>query len=243
MSPHEWRMTEAEREKTILAFLPLVNRIAARVYIPNPAVLDKDDLVSQGIIALMEAMERYNPERDTAIESYVYRRVRGAMVDAIRATSFSSRAANDRVKQYREAEDRLLAQGELPTDQNIARTIGISVEQVQEMLVHVFLRSVVSLDRVLYSDDGDEVAVSEAIGSAASPNPVQVYEEHEMSQRLAAALNELPMRDRQLLNMYYVEELTLKEIASVFDVTEGRVSQLHARAILRLRELLRGRGQ
>jgi len=235
----EGRLAETEREQVLLSFLPLVNRIAARVYIPNPAVMDKEDLISQGVMALMEALDRYDPRRDSSFESYVYRRVRGAMIDAIRAVSFSSRTVNDRVKRYREAEDRLLAQGESATEENVARIMGVSIEQVHDTLCHIFFRAVVSLDKVLYSEDGDELAVAEAIGSSASPNPVQVYEENELKKKLAEALQALPLRDRQLLNMYYVEEMTLKEIAAVFEVTEGRVSQLHARAILRLRVLLR----
>ncbi|MBT9135726.1 MAG: RNA polymerase sigma factor FliA [Firmicutes bacterium] len=242
MTVAKWGPTGAEREQMLQSFLPLVGRIAARIYIPNPAVIDKEDLISHGVIGLLEAIEKYNPDRDVSFESFVYRRVHGAMIDSIRAVSFSTRTVNDRVKQYREAEDRLMAAGESVTEENVAKLMGLSLTQVRDILGHIFFRAVVSLDKVLYSDDGDECAALEAIGSHTSPNPAQILEEAELRAGLVAALETLALRDRQLLNMYYVEEMTLKEIAAVFEVTEGRVSQLHARALLRLRNILRQGG-
>jgi len=109
---------------------------------------------------------------------------------------------------------------------------------VREVLGHIALRSLISLNRVLYSEEGEEVPVLQAVGSSSSPNPEAILEEADLQAKLAESLDKLPARDRQLLNLYYVEELTLKEIAAVFGVTEGRVSQLHARAIIRLREVM-----
>jgi len=230
--------TEPDREALLLSFLPLVRRIAGRIFIPSPAVMDKDDLISHGVVGLMEAIDKYDRTREVSFESYVYRRVRGAMIDAIRTISFSPRTVNDRVKQFRQVEDKLQAQGVEITDELVAREMGLSVAQVREVLGHIALRSIISLDRVLYSSEGDELPVMQAVGSGSSPNPESILEEADLEFSLAQSLNLLPPRDKQLLNLYYVEELTLKEIASVFGVTEGRVSQLHGRAIIRLRALM-----
>ncbi|MBS3872641.1 MAG: FliA/WhiG family RNA polymerase sigma factor [Firmicutes bacterium] len=229
---------ETERETLLLSFLPLVRRIAGRIYIPSPGVLDKEDLISHGLVGLMEAVDKYDPSREISFESYVYRRVRGAMIDAIRTISFSPRTVNERVKQFREVEDKLRAQGMDISDEQVAREMGLSVAQVREVLGHIALRSLISLNRVLYSEEGEEVPVLQAVGSSSSPNPEAILEEADLQAKLAESLDKLPARDRQLLNLYYVEELTLKEIAAVFGVTEGRVSQLHARAIIRLREVM-----
>jgi len=237
----EATFTVADREALLISFLPLVRRIAGRIFIPSPAVMDKEDLISHGVVGLMEAIDRYDPTREISFESYVYRRVRGAMIDAIRTLSFSPRTVNDRVKQFREVEDKLQAQGVDITDELVAQEMGLSVNQVREVLGHISLRSIISLDRVLYSAEGDEVPVLQAVGSSSSPNPASILEEADLEQSLAAALTGLPERDKQLLNLYYVEELTLKEIAAVFGVTEGRVSQLHARAIVRLRAIMESR--
>lgn len=227
-----------ERDKLILSYLPMVRRIAARLFIPSPEVMDRDDLVSQGLMGLLDAIEKYDPARESSFSSYAYRRIRGAMVDSIRALSFSPRSVNDRIKQYRAVEEKLLALGEDITELRMAEELGLSLGQVRDVLGHMAFRSIVSLDRVLFSEEGEEVAVSQVIGCDNTRDPSQALEDEELKRSLARALDELPERDRMMLNMYYVEELTLREIAAVFGVTEGRVSQLHSRAITRLRSSL-----
>jgi RNA polymerase sigma factor for flagellar operon FliA len=228
----------AERENLISTYLPLVKRIAARMFIPSPEVMDRDDLVSQGMVGLLDAIERFDPTRETCFKSYASRRIRGAMVDAIRSVSFSPRSVNDRIKLLRAAEDKLLMSGEDATEESLAREMELSPEQVREISSHIALRSVMSLDRFLFSAEGDEVAVSAVVGHESSPDPESVVEAVELKAALAGALADLPERDQQIISLYYVEEMTLKEIAAVLGVTEGRVSQLHSRALLRLRSLL-----
>ena len=234
-------MHDGYREKLIMSYLPLVKRIAARLYIPSPEIMDKEDLVSQGLLGLMDAVDKFDPSREVSFESYASRRIKGAMLDSIRSLSFSPRSVNDRIKNYRAVEERLLVAGEEVSELRISQELGLTVNQVREVINHIALRSVVSLDRMLFSDDGEEVAVSAVIGYDNSPNPEMMLVETELRSRLALALQKLPQRDREMLSFYYVDELTLKEIAAVFGVTEGRVSQLHSRAILRLRAIL-GKG-
>jgi RNA polymerase sigma factor for flagellar operon FliA len=221
-----------------MSYLPLVRRIAGRIYIPSPEVIDREDLVAHGVIGLLEALEKFDATRETSFASYAYRRIRGAMLDSIRSLSFSPRIVNERISQYREAEEQLLIAGEDATPERMAAELGLSVAQIHELTAHMALRAVVSLDRVLFSADGEELQVAHVVGSADSPDPERVVLESELKQALATALVQMPARDRELLSLYYVEELTLKEIASVFGVTEGRVSQLHSRAILALRRNL-----
>ena len=231
-------MHEGYRDKLIMSYLPLVKRIAARLYIPSPEIMDKEDLVSQGLLGLMDAVDKFDPSREVSFESYASRRIKGAMLDSIRSLSFSPRSVNDRIKNYRAVEERLLVAGEEISELRISQELGLSIDQVRDVINHIALRSVVSLDRMLFSDDGEEVAVSSVIGYDNSPNPEMILVEAELKGRLAQALLKLPQRDREMLSLYYVDELTLKEIAAVFGVTEGRVSQLHSRAILRLRGIL-----
>lgn len=231
-------MHDGYKDQLIMSYLPLVKRIAARLYIPSPEIMDKEDLVSQGLLGLMDAVDKFDPSREVSFESYASRRIKGAMLDSIRALSFSPRSVNDRIKNYRAVEERLLVAGEELSELRISQELGLSISQVRDVINHIALRSVVSLDRMLFSDDGEEVAVSAVIGSDNSPNPETILVETELRGRLAQALLELPQRDREMLSLYYIDELTLKEIAAVFGVTEGRVSQLHSRAILRLRAIL-----
>ncbi len=228
----------SEKENLVLTYLPLVKRIAGRMFIPSPEVMDKDDLVSHGMVGLLDAIERFDPSRETCFKSYASRRIRGAMVDAIRALSFSPRSVNDRIKSLRQAEERLMMAGEDLSEEALAKELQLNVDQVREISSHIALRSVMSLDRFLFVGDGEEVAVSAIVGYDSSPDPERALEAAELSSFLHSALNSLPQRDRQVLSLYYVEEMTLKEIAAVLGVTEGRVSQLHSRALLRLRALM-----
>ncbi len=227
-----------DKDQLVLAYLPLVRRIAGRIYIPSPEVLDREDLVAHGVIGLLEAAEKYDSARETNFASFAYRRIRGAMLDTIRSLSFSPRIVNDRIGQYREAEERVMAQGEDVTAERMATELSLSVSEVHVILAHMALRSVVSLDRVLFSAEGEELQVAQVVGSAGSPDPAHALLESELMQALTTALLHLPARDREMLSLYYLEELTLKEIAAVFGVTEGRVSQLHSRAITSLRRML-----
>ena len=227
-----------ERESLVMEYLPLVKRIAGRMFIPSPEVMDRDDLVSQGILGLLDAIEKFDPTRETDFKAYASQRIRGTMIDYIRAVSFSPRSINDKIKSLRNAEEKLMMQGEDPSENALAKEMDLSVDQVREITSHVALRSVVSLDRVLVGSDGEEVAVSAVIGHDSSPDPEEVLAASELRSSLVEALRLLPERDRQILALYYIEEMTLREIAAVLGVTEGRVSQLHSRALLRLRTLL-----
>jgi RNA polymerase sigma factor for flagellar operon FliA len=126
------------------------------------------------------------------------------------------------------------------TDINsVAREMGVTQDEVHRIVSHMSLRSVVSLDRMLWSDDGDEVAFSAVVSVDPSLDPAGVFEQREAQMILFEAIGQLPERDQQILALYYIEEMTLREIAAVYDLTEGRVSQLHSRAIARLRLLLK----
>lgn len=238
VSMNDAYITAKDRDTLALSYLPLVKRIAARLYIPQPEIMDKEDLVSHGFLGLLDALERFDPGRESSFEAYASRRIRGAMLDSIRNLSFSPRSVNDRIKNYRDVEEKLLVSGEEVSEQRIGVELGLTVDQVRQTISHIAVRSVISLDRMLFSDDGEEVAVAGVIGYENSPNPEVIAEESELKEQLVRSLALLPERDRQMLQLYYVEEMTLREIADIFGVTEGRVSQLHSRAILRLRKSL-----
>lgn len=232
-------MYREDKDKLITAYVPMIKRMAARMYIPTPEILDKDDLVSHGLLGLLDAADKYDPGRDISFDTYAGHRIRGAMLDCIRSASFSPRSVNEKIKQYRQAEDRLMLEGKDTDINSVAQEMGVASGEVHRIVSHISLRSVVSLDRMLWSDDGDEVAVSSVVSADSSLDPAGVFEQRESQMILFEAIGKLPERDQQILALYYIEEMTLKEIAAVYDLTEGRVSQLHSRAILRLRTLLK----
>lgn len=227
------------REKLLLEYLPLVKKIASRMNIALPPSLDAEDLIGSGIIGLLEAWERYDPSRGVAFASFAAWRIKGAIVDELRKITPAPRSLFTRFRQLNEVSDKLRQElNREPEQREISIVLGWPESSVEQLWANYNLLSLISLDTLLFNAKGEEnVLLSESVaGSAESPETIAVRKEQQ--QLLTAALGGLPNREKLVLSLYYLEELSQKEIAGLLQVSTVRVSQLHARAVQRLREIL-----
>jgi len=240
----EFRRTKdkALRDRLILTYAPLVKYVAGRLGSGLPAHVDEGDLVSYGLLGLIGAIERYDPTRDIKFETYAIARIKGAIIDELRALDWVPRSVRSRAREIERAIAELEAKlGTTPTDEQIAGKIGITVEELEDSLTDISRSSIAALDELWsVSGDGDQVSLMDTIEDVSGPRPAEALDETETREALAEAIARLPEREKLVVTLYYYEELTLREIGEVLGVTESRVSQLHTKAILRLKARLAG---
>jgi RNA polymerase sigma factor for flagellar operon FliA len=230
----------AVRDRLILTYAPLVKYVAGRLGSGLPAHVDENDLVSYGLLGLIAAIERYDPARDIKFETYAIARIKGAIIDELRAMDWVPRSVRSRAREIERAIGELEAKlGIAPTDEQIADKIGITVEELEDSLTDISRSSIAALDELWsVSGDGDQVSLMDTLEDTSGPRPAEALDETEMREALADAIARLPEREKLVVTLYYYEELTLREIGEVLGVTESRVSQLHTKAILRLKARL-----
>jgi RNA polymerase sigma factor FliA len=241
----EYRRTSdpALRDRLILTYAPLVKYVAGRVGSGLPSHVDEGDLVQYGLLGLISAIQRYDPERDTKFETYAIARIKGAIIDELRAMDWVPRSVRARAREIERAiaelEKKLLR---APTDAEIAEKLGISEDELGSSLTEISRSSIAALDELwtVSSSGGDQVALIDTIEDTQGPDPQSALSETEMKEAIADAIARLPEREKLVVTLYYYEELTLREIGEVLGVTESRVSQLHTKAILRLKARLSG---
>jgi RNA polymerase sigma factor for flagellar operon FliA len=233
---------KATRDRLILTYAPLVKYVAGRLGSGLPAHVDEGDLVSYGLLGLIGAIERYDPDRDIKFETYAISRIKGAIIDELRALDWVPRSVRARAREIERSIAELEAKlGRAPTDEEIAGKIGISVDELEESLTDISRTSIAALDELWsVSGEGDQVSLLDTIEDETGPRPEAALDEVEMREALADAISRLPEREKLVVTLYYYEELTLREIGEVLGVTESRVSQLHTKAILRLKARLAG---
>jgi RNA polymerase sigma factor for flagellar operon FliA len=220
-----------------LNFSPLVKYVAGRLASSLPQTVDTADLISYGIFGLIDAIEKYDLDRAIKFETYAIARIKGAIIDELRAMDWVPRSVRSRAREIEGAYVAL--ENELkrvPTDQEVADRIGVSLKDFQGILTKLSYTSVVSFEEMWVG--GDREDSQSAIGSIrddTADDPVAVFESTEIKEILAGAIDRLPEREKTVIALYYYEGLTLKEIGQVLGVTESRVSQLHTKAVLRLR--------
>ena len=241
----EFRQTgdRAIRDRLILTYAPLVKYVAGRLGSGLPAHVDDGDLVSYGLLGLISAIERYDPERDVKFETYAIARIRGAIIDELRAMDWVPRSVRSRARDIERAIAELEAKiGRAPTDEEIAEKLGLSEEELDESLSEIARSSIAALDELwtVSGSGGEQVALIDTIEDAEAPDPQSSLSQTELREAIADAIARLPEREKLVVTLYYYEELTLREIGEVLGVTESRVSQLHTKAILRLKARLSG---
>jgi RNA polymerase sigma factor for flagellar operon FliA len=227
------------REKLILHYLHLVKYVVNRLPITLPVSVSPEDLMSYGTLGLMEAVERFDPGRGLKFETYAVTRIRGAIIDQLRSQDWIPRGVRKRSKELGETMTRLEQElGRRPTDEELAAALGVTREKLRTMLADSN-NLILSLDET-WSKDASEgnVSLIDMVEDIHSPDPQGEYEAEELRTRLAKAIDSLPEREKLLIALYYHENMTLKEIGEVISVSESRVCQLHAQAILRLRNKL-----
>jgi RNA polymerase sigma factor for flagellar operon FliA len=227
------------REQIIVQYAPLVKYVVGRLAINLPTVIDSDDVISYGTIGLIDAVERFDPSRGIKFETYAIARIRGAIIDALRQLDQIPRTARQRAREIEAAIAELEAKLKRPpTDEEVAKHVGMDVDKYREAIVRTSAVTL-SLDSLLSVDDEEGGGKAYAFEDPDSPDPVSSIERREAEALLVVAVKKLPERERLVLSLYYYEELTMKEISRVMEISESRVCQLHAQAILRLRASMR----
>jgi RNA polymerase sigma factor for flagellar operon FliA len=241
----EYRRTRDKglRDRLIVTYAPLVKFVAGRLGIGLPAHIDENDLTSYGLLGLIGAIERYDPDRDVRFETYAISRIKGSIIDELRALDWVPRSVRARAREIEQAITALESQlHRAPTDEEIAAKLGITIESLEENLTDISRSSIAALDELwtVSATSGDQIALIDTIEDTEEPQPQTALDRTELMAALAEAITALPGRERIVITLYYYEELTLREIGEVLGVTESRVSQLHTKAILRLRARLSG---
>jgi RNA polymerase sigma factor for flagellar operon FliA len=222
----------ARRNEYAAKFFPYIEKVARRLARRLPAHVEIDDLISSGVIGLMEAAERFDPKRVDRFEAFAEFRIRGAMLDDLRSRDTLSRDMRRLSNELRDATRRLEAQlGRTPDQEEIARRLGVGVEELYARQQKLSGSSVVGID-----DAGPDLL--ERTGDQQAADPFEQASRREMLSQLVGGIEDLPEKMQQVLSLYYVENLNLKEIGAVLGVTESRVCQIHGEATKRLRESL-----
>ena len=230
------------RDRLILTYAPLVKYVAGRLGSGLPAHVDDEDLVSYGLLGLIGAIERFDPDRDIKFETYATARIRGSIIDELRSLDWVPRSVRSRAREIERAIADLESKlGRAPTDEEISGKLGVSLDELNESLSEIGRTAIAALDDLwTVSAGGDQIALIDTIEDEQGPNPQSALDETEMREAIAEAISRLPEREKLVVKLYYDEELTLREIGEVLGVTESRVSQLHTKAILRLKARLAG---
>ena len=241
---HDYRKSRDQhvRDRLILTYAPLVKFVAGRVGASLPSHVDEQDLVSYGLLGLIGAIERFDPDREIKFETFAMARIRGAIIDELRSLDWVPRSVRTRARQIERAITAL--EKELmraPTDIEIAKKLGVTSDELEDSLHEISRSSIAALDELWSpSGGGDQIALIDTIEDEFGPDPELSLEQTEIKEALAESISSLPEREKLVVTLYYYEELTLREIGEVLGVTESRVSQLHTKAILRLKAHLAG---
>jgi RNA polymerase sigma factor for flagellar operon FliA len=229
------------REKLVLRYVSLVKYVAGRLAIGLPPSVQADDLISSGILGLMDAIDKYDLERDTRFETYAVTRIRGAILDELRALDWIPRSTRQKARRlesvYVQLENSL---GRSVSAEEVAKHMKLSTTALYGILDEVRSTNLVSLDEYVQGKDGDgQTRLVDAVEDRVSLDPSDRIDIEDLKEVMNGAILRLPSRERLVIALYYYEELTLKEIGSILNVSESRISQIHTKAILRLRGKLR----
>lgn len=236
----EDRSPEA-REQLILHYSPLVKYVAGRVSSGLPPSVEFGDLVSYGVFGLLDAIDKYDPGRGIKFETYAIARIKGAIIDELRADDWVPRSVRFKAREIERAYIALESElRRIPTDEEVAEKLGVTLDEYLNLLGKMSLISLVALDELwtVSGDRPDKISLADTVEDVKVKDPSKTFEIEEMKDMIAAAINHLPERERIVVSLYYFEGLTMREIGEVLSVTESRVCQMHTKAILRLRARL-----
>jgi len=229
---------DSEQERLIRDFVPVIKAIAHRLAYRLPAHLDAEDLVSAGVIGLMDAMTKFDPNREAKFKTYAEFRIRGAMLDEIRSMDWIPRSVHQRISLLQKTHTALLRKlGRPPTDEETAAALKMSVPELNDFLSRSQGAILVSIED-LGVQDGDGSKIIRALVDTEHPDPLSMVVSENIRQMLGQAIQQLPDNERTVLTLYYYEELTMKEIGTILKVTESRVCQIHSKAVLTLKSKL-----
>jgi RNA polymerase sigma factor for flagellar operon FliA len=226
------------RERLVVAYSPLVKYVAGRMASGLPAHVEESDLISYGLVGLINAIERFELEREIKFETYAITRIKGSIIDELRSLDWVPRSVRARAREIEKANAKLEHQLQrAPTDEEMASELKFTVDEFQDALVQISNSTIAALDELWSVSDssGDAVSLLDTLTDESAPDPAAVMDQTDLKDRVADAIARLPEREKLVVALYYYENLTLREIGEVLGVTESRVSQLHTKAVLRLR--------
>jgi RNA polymerase sigma factor for flagellar operon FliA len=241
-----WRRYKEEgdasaRERLVVAYSPLVKFVAGRLGAGLPSHVEDADLISYGLMGLIGSIERFEPERGIKFETFAMTRIRGAIIDELRSLDWVPRSVRSRAREIEAAQSKL--EHELqraPSDAELAAEIDLTEDELQNALLEIANSSVYALDELWTISDssGDQVSLLDTISDPRADDPQESLASSEIKDALTEAIGSLPEREQLVVALYYYENLTLREIGEVLGVTESRVSQLHTKAVMRLKSAL-----
>lgn len=229
-----WRQYKARksvelRNRLAEYYLPLVKIVGGRLAVSLPPHLDRDDLLSSGFFGLLDAIDRFDITRNIKFETYAGVRIRGAMIDYLRSKDWIPVTLRQKIRRYEQTVYKLETElGRSATDKEVAEALDISLDELQILISQCNAATVIPLDEYLSTDTPEAV----------DANPADTAEFFEIKDTLAKAIDRLPEKERTVVSLYYYEELTLKEISLILHLSEARISQLHTKAIFRMRSYL-----
>ena len=235
------KLSVTERDQLIIQYAPWVKFIALRMTAKLPVHIQAEDLISAGIIGLIDALDKFNPDREVQFKTYAQIRIQGAMKDELRALDWASRSMRQKVKRLEQTYATLEQEfGRPPSSEEVAHSLGIKMDEFEEMLDDVKGTSLVSLEELGQGPAAEDKSnLLEALLTRQDQDPLEVLNLQDLKKALTLAIAELPEKERLVLSLYYFEELTMKEVGKVLNLTESRISQLHTQTVLRLRGKLK----
>ncbi len=230
---------ELSREEIVHKYLHLVKYVAGRISVNLPPNVELNDLINDGILGLIDAIEKYDDGRGVKFETYAITRINGAILDALRSLDWVPRAVRQRARELERAYQQIEAEfGRVPTEDELAGKLGITRKELDTLMQRVRGTSVLSLEEFLPNEKGYEIPLVDTLKDSGNDVTAAV-EQREIKASLVTAVQDLPPQERTVISLYYFEGLTLKEIKSALNVSESRVSQIHAQAVIHLRQKLR----
>jgi RNA polymerase sigma factor FliA len=232
---------DSARERLVVAYSPMVKFVAGRLGAGLPSHVEDADLISYGLVGLIGAIQRFEPERGIKFETFAMTRIRGAIIDELRSLDWVPRSVRSRAREIETAQAKL--EHELqraPTEVELAAKLNMTEAELQGALLEIANSSVYALDELWTVSDssGDQVSLLDTIADEGAADPQEALASTEVKDRLTEAIGGLPEREQLVVALYYYENLTLREIGEVLGVTESRVSQLHTKAVMRLKSHL-----
>lgn len=229
---------ELSREEIVHKYLHLVKYVAGRISVSLPPNVEISDLVNDGVLGLLDAIEKYDDARGVKFETYAITRINGAILDALRSLDWVPRAVRQRARELERAHQELEARlGRVPSDDELAEQMGLSLKELAQVVQRVRGTSVLSLEEYLPSDKGHEIPLGDTLRDETG-DVVGEIEQREVREELSTAVDDLPSQEQRVIRLYYFEGKTLKDIKAVLGVSESRVSQIHAQAVIHLRKRL-----
>ena len=235
------RLDEKAREALIVKYAYLVKYIAGRMALKVPASVQYDELVSAGCVGLINAVDRFDPSRQTDIKTFAEYRIRGAMLDELRSMDWYSRSMRKKVQEIEAAVRDVEAKKERPSlDSEVAEALGISLAEYHALLGNIYSASVLSMDEFLRGDEGDNSRRRSFQERMTSPDdPSENIARLELKRVVARAIATLNQKEQMVISLYYYEDMTLKEIGQVLELTESRICQIHTQTLIKLKVRLR----